>query len=76
MAVVIQLNELLATWNGRQWAGKNAALVDLLNSVRGEAAGYLPDEANARAMAQAALGDAPWRVIRSDPQPTQPGVVY
>lgn len=76
MAVVIQLNELTATWNGRQWAGKNEALIGLLNTVRGESAGYLPDEVNARAMARVALGDAPWRVIRSDPQPIEPGVVY
>jgi hypothetical protein len=76
MAVVIQLNELLATWNGRQWAGKDEALIGLLNSVRGESVGYLPDEVNARAMAQRALGDAGWRVIRSDPQPVEPGVVY
>lgn len=76
MAVVIQLNELLATWNGRQWAGKDESFVALLNSVRGESAGYLPDEVNARAMAQAALGDAPWKVVRSDPQSIEPGVVY
>jgi len=76
MAVVIQLNELMATWNGRQWAGKDEALVELLNSTRRVSAGYLPDEVNARAMARAALGAAPWRVIRSDPQPIEPGVVY
>lgn len=76
MAVVVGLNELVATWNGRQWAGKDESFVALLNSVRGESVGYLPDEVNARAMAQRALGDAPWSVIRSDPQPTKPGVVY
>lgn len=76
MAVVIQINELTATWNGRQWAGKDDALVGLLNSVQGESVGYLPDEVNARAMAKAALGDAPWRIVRSDPQPVKPGVVY
>jgi hypothetical protein len=76
MAVVIQLNELLATWNGRQWAGKDEALIGLLNSVRGESAGYLPDEVNARAMVEAALGDALWKIVRSDPQPVEPGVVY
>lgn len=76
MAVVIQINELLATWNGRQWAGKDEALVGLLNAVRDESAGYLPDEVNARAMAQAALGDAPWKIVRSDPQSVKPGTVY
>lgn len=76
MAVVIQLNELTAAWNGRQWAGKDEALVGLLNACRRHAASYLPDEVNARRMAQRALGDAPWRVIRSDPQPTEPGAVY
>ena len=76
MAVVIKLNELTAVWNGRQWAGKDEALVGLLNACRGESLAYLPDEVNARAMARRALGDGNWSVIRSDPQPTEPGKVY
>jgi len=76
MAVAIQVNELVAVWNGRQWAGKDTSLVGLLNAFRDKSRGYLPDEVNARAMCQAALGDAPWKVIRSDPQPVEPGVVY
>lgn len=76
MAVVIQLSDLVATWNGRQWAGKNESFVALLNACRAESAAYLSDEVNARAMAQRALGKTGWSVIRSDPQPTEPGVVY
>lgn len=76
MAVAIQLNELVAVWNGSQWAGKDASFVALLNAFRDESVGYLPDAVNADAMCKAALGDAPWKVIRSDPQPIQEGVRY
>jgi len=76
MAVAIQLSASVAVWNGRQWAGKDVPFVALLNAARSESADYLPDEVNARAMCQLALGDAPWKVIRSDPQPVEPGVVY
>jgi hypothetical protein len=76
MAVAIQVNELIAVWNGRQWAGKDASLVGLLNVFRDESRGYLPDEVNAVAMAERAIGKTGWKVIRSDPQPIQEGVIY
>lgn len=76
MMVIIKINELTATWDGNQWTSADPALVGLLSAYRDESAGYWPDEANARAMCAAALGRRGWRVIRSDPQPVEPGVVY
>lgn len=76
MAVVIQMSDLVATWNGRQWAGKDEAFVGLLNACRHEAMSYLPDEVNARRMMARAVGDSGWSVIRSDDQPIVPGAVY
>lgn len=75
MAITIQLNELTATWDGAQWAG-DARLSALLNECRALAVGYLPQEVSARAMATRALGNAPWRITQSDPQPTEKGRVY
>lgn len=76
MAVVVQMSDLIATWDGSQWSGKDAAFVALLNECRRFASSYLPHEVNARRMMQRAVGDSGWSVIRSDPQPTEPGTVY
>ncbi len=74
--VTIQMSDLTATWDGDQWTGKDATFVALLNACRYLSAGYLPDELNARAMAQRALGKTGWQVIRSDDQPIEPGMIY
>lgn len=74
--VAVQIGANRAVWNGRQWAGKHAGVVAILNARRDLVLDYLPNEVNARAMIKAAFGDGGWSVIRSDPQPTEPGVVY
>lgn len=74
--VAVQIGTNQVVWNGRQWAGKHAGIVATLNARRELAVGYLPNEVNARAMVQDAFGKDGWRVARSDPQPTEPGVIY
>lgn len=64
------------TWDGQQWTGDRVAVVNALNAARDEAADYLPEEANVRAMLKRALGNDDCKIIRSDSQPFDPKVVY
>lgn len=74
--VIIQLGTNRATWDGNEWTSDNAALRLILNAKRFLSRGYLPDEANARAMCTAAFGQRGWSIVRSDPQPVETGVIY
>lgn len=74
--IILEKATFTLTWDGQQWAGDSPAVVGALNAARDEAAGYLPEEANVRAMLRRALGDDDCEIIRSDPQVIDPNVVY
>lgn len=73
--VVLKKAGVTLTWDGQQWAG-DRAMATLLNAAHSEVRGYWPNEKNAREMLIAVFGSDECEIVRSDPQPPEPGIVY
>lgn len=74
--ITIKKATFTLTWDGQQWTGDSPAVVGALNAVRDEAAGYLPEEANVRAMLKRALGSDDCEIVRSDQPASVRGRIY
>lgn len=64
------------TWDGQQWTGDRVAVVSALNAARDEAADYLPEEVNVRAMLKRALGSDDCEIVRSTQPASVEGRIY